>query len=128
MLEFKVAVANMRYFTRSKFSRSLVHRKIDDLTWQVVLKLEYLYTFMKGVSIRLLSLNKVEEISKTTIIQCTFIRKNSYGFIVFVKCLCLMTYSFDKLLIFFWVTLVDIFCLKLESKSYCTYVHIPNKR
>ena len=32
MLEFKVTATDMRYFARSKFSRSLVHKKIFSLT------------------------------------------------------------------------------------------------
>ena len=33
-------------------------------------------------------------------------------------------YYFDELLIFFWITLVDILCLKFKSKNYSTKIHI----
>ena len=36
-------MTDMRYFARSKFSRSLVHKKNFSLIWQVVLKLEYVF-------------------------------------------------------------------------------------
>ena len=39
----KGAVADMRYFARSKFSRSLVHKKNFSLIWQVVFKLGYMF-------------------------------------------------------------------------------------
>ena len=39
----KGAVTDMRYFARSKFSRSLVHEKKCSLTWQVVFKLGYVF-------------------------------------------------------------------------------------
>ena len=40
---FKVAVTDMRYFARSKLSKSLVHKKNFSLIWQVVFKLGYLF-------------------------------------------------------------------------------------
>ena len=44
MLKYiKVAVADMRYFARSKLSKSLVHRKKFSLIWEVVFKLVYLF-------------------------------------------------------------------------------------
>ena len=39
----KVAATDMRYFARSKFSRSLVHKKNISLICQVVFKLGYLF-------------------------------------------------------------------------------------
>ena len=39
----KVAVADVTYFARSMFLRSLVHKKKFGLIWQVVLKLKYLF-------------------------------------------------------------------------------------
>ena len=39
----KGAVTDMRYFVRSKFSRSLVHKKNFTLVWQVVFKLGYVF-------------------------------------------------------------------------------------
>ena len=36
---FKVAATDMRYFAKSKLSRSLVHKKNFSLIWQVVFKL-----------------------------------------------------------------------------------------
>ena len=39
----KAAAKDMRYFARSKFSKSLVHKKNFGLIWPVVFKLEYLF-------------------------------------------------------------------------------------
>ena len=39
----KVTATDMRYFARSKFFRSLVHKKNFILTWQVVFNLGYLF-------------------------------------------------------------------------------------
>ena len=39
----KVAATDMRYFARSKFSASLVHKKKLGLIWQVVFKLGYVF-------------------------------------------------------------------------------------
>ena len=39
----KGAATDMRYFARSKFSRSLVHKKNFSLIWQVVFKLGYVF-------------------------------------------------------------------------------------
>ena len=39
----KVAATDMRYFTRSKCSRSLVRKKNFGLMWQVVFKLGYVF-------------------------------------------------------------------------------------
>ena len=39
----KGRVTDMRYFVRSKFSRSLVHKKNFSLIWQVVFKLGYVF-------------------------------------------------------------------------------------
>ena len=41
--EFKGAVTYMRYFARSKFSRSLVQKKNFSLIWQVVFQLGYVF-------------------------------------------------------------------------------------
>ena len=41
--DFKITVRDIRYFARSKFSRSLVHKKNVSLIWQVVLKLGYAF-------------------------------------------------------------------------------------
>ena len=43
LLDFKAAATDIRYFAKSKFSRSLVHKKNFDLIWQVALKLKYLF-------------------------------------------------------------------------------------
>ena len=40
-MDFKDAVADMRYFARSKFSMCLVHKKMFSLIWQAVSKLGY---------------------------------------------------------------------------------------
>ena len=41
--DFKGAVTDMRYFARSEFFRSLVHKKNFGLMWQVVFKLGNLF-------------------------------------------------------------------------------------
>ena len=71
---------------------------------------------------------------KTIIILCYFVNKSSYWFIVFGKCFSsfkfkallsnILFYYFDELLIFFWITLVDILCFKFKSKNYSTKIHI----
>ena len=43
MVKFKSAVADMRYFARSKFSRSLVHKKKFSMIRQVVFELGYVF-------------------------------------------------------------------------------------
>ena len=40
---FKVAATDMRYFARSRLSRSLVHKKNFSLIWQVDFNLGYLF-------------------------------------------------------------------------------------
>ena len=40
---FKDTATDMRYFAKSKFSRSLVHKKSFSLIWQVVFKLGYVF-------------------------------------------------------------------------------------
>ena len=42
-LEFKATATDMRYFAKSKFSRSLVHKKNIGLLWEVLFKLGYLF-------------------------------------------------------------------------------------
>ena len=37
------AVKDMRYFARSKFSKSLVHKRNFSLIWQAVFKLGYVF-------------------------------------------------------------------------------------
>ena len=41
--DLKIAAADMRYFARSKHSKSLVHKKIFSLVCQVDFKLGYLF-------------------------------------------------------------------------------------
>ena len=88
LVGFKAAVTDIRYFARSKFSRSLVHKKNFDLIWQVAFKLKTF--FVSGRRIPLLSLNKLGEVTQTTIILCNFVNKSSYWFIVSGKCFSLV--------------------------------------
>ena len=69
----KGTVTDMRYFARSKLSRSLVHKKNFSLTRQLVFKLRYL--FFKRGSIPLLSLNELCEKSQVTKILGKFVIK-----------------------------------------------------
>ena len=83
----KVAAKNMRYLARIKFSRSLGHKKMFGLIWQVVFKLEYLF-FQMGRTY-LLSLNELSEKSRATIILRNFGNKpksNTYLVMTFGKC------------------------------------------
>ena len=75
----KVAPTNMRYFARSKFCTSLVHKKSFSLIWQVV---------FKGGRVPLLSFNELTEKAPSIIILRKFIIKsssNSHWLIVFGK-------------------------------------------
>ena len=64
----------MRYFARSKFSRSLVHKKNFSLIGYVVIKLGYVFT--KRVRIPLFRLNELGEKSQATIIFGKFVNKS----------------------------------------------------
>ena len=121
----KAAATGMRYFARSKFFGSLVHNKNFGLIWQVVLKLRYL--FCQG-RLPLLSLNELGKKSQTTIILGKFVNKPSSNFYRincyrFEKMLFIgqnlkhvhMTSSFLERLIFFWLILVNIYCLEFIS-------------
>ena len=70
----KAAATDVTYFARSKFSRSIVHKKDIILTWQLVFKLGYL--FYKGGRIPLISLNELGEKSQATIILGKFVNKS----------------------------------------------------
>ena len=73
----------LRYFARSKFSRSFDHKKSFSLIWQVVLNLVYL--FAVGGKIPFLSLNEPGEMLHGTVILGKSVNKpksNSYWFIV----------------------------------------------
>ena len=121
--DFKGAATDMRYFARSKFSRSLVHKKHFSLIWPVDDKDMY---FAKRGRIPLLSLNELGEKSHATIILGKFckqaIMKLSLAY-SFRKMFFIgqnlnhvhMTYSFLELLIFFWWTQVDIYSLEFIS-------------
>ena len=43
LIELKGAATDVRYFARSKLSRSLIHRKNFSVLWQVVFKLGYVF-------------------------------------------------------------------------------------
>ena len=43
MLSIKVAATDMRYFIRSKFWRSLVHKKNFGLMWLIIFTIEYFF-------------------------------------------------------------------------------------
>ena len=43
LLDVKGAATDIRYFARSKFSRSLVHKKNFSVIWQLVFKLGYVF-------------------------------------------------------------------------------------
>ena len=69
----KGAATDMRYFARSKFSRSIVHKKYFSLIWQLVFKLRYY--FVRRGRIPLLNLNELREKSRATIIVGKFVNK-----------------------------------------------------
>ena len=91
------AAIDMRYFARSKFSRSLVHKKNFSLIlYDKQISSQDTYFVKKG-RITPLSLNEFGEILQATIMffnKCFFIGQNSKNVVH-------MTYSFLKLLIFF---------------------------
>ena len=43
LIELKDTATDVRYFARSKLSRSLIHRKNFSVLWQVVFKLGYAF-------------------------------------------------------------------------------------
>ena len=114
IVTFKGAATDMRYFSRNKFSSSLVHKKNFRLIWQVIFKAGYF--FVKRGRIPLLSLNKLGKKSQTTIILGKFCKqviiKLSLAY-TFRKMFPIsqilkhvhITYSFHELLIFFRLTL-----------------------
>ena len=70
----KAAATDMKCFARSKFSRSLVHKKNSGSTCQVVVTFRIL-TFVKRGSIPLLSLNELGEKSPATKTLGKFVSK-----------------------------------------------------
>ena len=71
---FKVAATDMKYFARSKFSRSLVYKRNFSLIWLVVFKLGYVFFVNRG-RILLLSLSELGEKSQATVILSKFVNK-----------------------------------------------------
>ena len=71
--DLKGAVTDLRYFARSKFSCSLVHKKNFSLIWQVVFK--FGTYFVKRGRIPLLSLSEHGEKSWETILLGKFVNK-----------------------------------------------------
>ena len=107
----------MRYFVKSKFSRNLVHKKNFTLVWQVVLKLGYVFcqerqdtSFeFEWTQRKVVRDNNSWWICKQAIIKLSLAYSFRKMFFIgqnlkYVH----MTYSFLELLIFFWLTLVDI--------------------
>ena len=85
----QVAATNMRYFAGSKYSRSLVHKKMFGLMWQVVFN-KY---FVKRGRITLSSFNELSHKSSATIIFGKFANKpfsNSHWLIVSGNCFSLV--------------------------------------
>ena len=64
----------MKYYARSKFSRSVVHKKNFNLIWHEVFKLGYV--FCQERQDALLSLNELLEESQATIILGKFVNKS----------------------------------------------------
>ena len=61
----KAAVTIIRYFARSKFSTSFVHKKSFDLIWNVSFKLKYL--FCQGRQVRIQHLKKVSQTNEIVV-------------------------------------------------------------
>ena len=110
IVTFKGAATDMRYFSRSKFSSSLVHKKNFSLIRQVIFKAGYF--FVKRGRIPLLSLIKLGKKSQTAIILGKFCKQVIIKFSLaysFRKMFLIsqilkhvhITYSFHELLIFF---------------------------
>ena len=114
----------MRYFVRNKFFESFVHKKNFGLIWQVVFKLGYLFLHGRQDTSfefewtwrKVASDNYYRKICKQTIIKLLLTYSFQKMFFIgqnlkYVH----MTYSFVKVLIFFWLTLVNIYCLEFIS-------------
>ena len=114
----------MRYFARSKFFSSLVHKNNFSLIWQVDDKLGYVFCQKRWYTSsefewtrrKVACNNNSRWICKQAIIKLSL----TYSF---QKMLFIgqnlnhvyMTYSFLELLIFFWLTPVDIYSLEFLS-------------
>ena len=72
-LLFKAAEADMRYFARSKSSRSFVHKKKFGLICLANFELEHF--FVKGGRKHLLNLNEICRRSRTEIVRGNFVNK-----------------------------------------------------
>ena len=120
----KVAVTDMRYFARSKFSRILVHKRNFSLICQVVFKFGNVFCQkewdtcleFKWIRIKVASGNNSRYIYKQTIIKLSLAYSFRKTFFIvqnfkYVHITC----SFLELLIFFWLTLADIYCLEFIS-------------
>ena len=113
----------MRYFARSKFSRSLVHKKNFSFIWQVVFKLGYVCQESWDTSSefewtlrKVASENNSPQISKQGLIKLSLAYSFRKIFFIGQNLKHVhMTYSFLELLIFFWLTQVDIYCLEFIS-------------
>ena len=97
----------MRYFAKSKFSGSLVHKKNFSLIWQVVFKSGYVRVLSREVGYLL---NELGEKSRATIILGKFVNKQKWHshWLFFIGQNLKhvhMTYSFLELLTFFCLTL-----------------------
>ena len=116
----KATVLGMIYFKRDKLVRSLVTKESFSTLWQVIFQLEYFrIVWMNLVRSRKQQLfsGSLYTIHNETPIgllkspwKIFFIGQNLnhiHG-----------TYSFGEILIFFWVTVVDVFCLKFDFSQH----------
>ena len=129
----------MRYPAMRKFSRSLVHMKNFSLIWQVVFKLGYVLCQERKDSSsefewtlrKVASDNNSWQICKQTIIKLSlaYIFRKMFFIGQNLKHVH-MTYSFLELLIFFWLTQVDIDCLEFIShhNKEMLYLNTNSKR
>ena len=119
----KAALTDMRYLARSKFSERIVQINNFGLIWPAVFRLGY--CFVKGGRLPLMSLNELEENRKRQLFSVNLwtnhnqpltglrsaenvfywpkFKARSHGIF------------FSWSLIFFWLTLVYIYCLEFIS-------------
>ena len=72
---FKVAGTFMRYFARSKFSKSLIDSSQEKFWLDITSNIQVRIYFVKGGRIPLLNLNELGKMLRTTIIPGNFANK-----------------------------------------------------
>ena len=121
----------MRYYAKKQSSRSLVYNRNVDLT--------------SSIQIRILILSREAGcLFRDWMNSAKYLKQQLFSVILSMKTHIGLYFQklflvgqnfkalscdifFDELLVFFWITLLDIFCLKFEWKNYCTQIHISKE-